>query len=197
MNFFKIARRFSADGSKPAVVTFTGGMGAQMIRAAIYFSLKNAGLPVYADLSYFEKPESVAVAGRLGDKSNEEMQRGDYVNVASHLIADVEFIKLARKFSGLVGNLVVISDSPISQDFRSEVSSYFKDVSFLDNTDAFTAHRIMRNARILICSNSQFSLIAAALNPTALVLIPKQWFGENERHIEAPIHSRSAFQVMK
>jgi len=268
LNFFKLHGTFQPMGVSPTIVTFTGGMGAQMISAAIYFSMKNAGHPVYADLSYFDKPESVAVAGNAGDCSHWSWQldtfgltpasfdsspgltkrnasilhdgpqklelglkalaqpeiqkyfgipagvddvlpqefaydflcmhvrRGDYVNVASHLVADGEFINLARKFSGLVGNLVVISDSPIDQDFRNALSSYFKHLSFLDNTDPFTAHRIMRNARILICSNSQFSLIAAALNPTALVLIPKQWFGDNERHIDAPIHSRSAFQVM-
>lgn len=269
MDFFKFGRRFGADkASLPTVVTFTGGMGAQMISAAIYLGMKNAGLPVYSDLSYFDKPESVAVAGNAGDCSHWSWQldvfgltptsfdtfsglnkrnsnilldgpqklelglkalaqpeiqkyfripagtadvlpeecangflcihvrRGDYVNVASHLVADSEFINLARKFSGLVENLVVLSDSPINPDFRSALSSYFKKVSFLDNTDPFTAHRVMRNARVLICSNSQFSLIAAALNSTALVLIPKQWFGEGERHIETPIHSRSTFQVM-
>lgn len=268
MNFFKLARRFLVKKNRPTVVTFTGGMGAQLISAAIYFSMKNAGLPVYTDLSYFDKPESVAVAGKPGDCSHWSWQldkfgltlssfdsspsltthnsnilhdgpeklelglkalaqpeiqkyfgipagvgdvlpqefadgflcmhvrRGDYVNVASHLVADSEFINLARKFSGLVDNLVVLSDSPIDPDFRSAVSSCFKKVSFLDSTDPFTAHRVMRNARVLICSNSQFSLIAAALNSTALVLIPKQWFGEGERHIETPIHSRSTFQVM-
>jgi hypothetical protein len=51
-------------------VTFTGGMGAQMISAAIYLSMKNDGLPVYADLSYFDKPESVAAAGKPGDCSH-------------------------------------------------------------------------------------------------------------------------------
>lgn len=268
MEFFKFAWRQSAQNNRPTVVTFTGGMGAQMISAAIYFSIKNAGLPVYADLSYFDKPESVAVSGKPGDCSHWSWQidtfglspasfdaspgltkrnsnilydgpqklelglkalaqpeiqkffgippsvddvlplgfacgylcmhvrRGDYVNVASHLVADSEFINQAKKFSGLVDNLVVLSDSPIDPDFRNALSSHFKRVSFLDNTDAFSAHRIMRNARVLICSNSQFSLIAAVLNPTALVLIPKQWFGEGERHIEAPIHSRSSFQVM-
>ena len=55
----------------------------------------------------------------------------------------------------------------------------------------------MRSARILICSNSQFSLIAAALNPEALVLIPKHWFGDGDRHIEAPIHSRCLFEIME
>lgn len=269
MDFFKFGQRFRANKAiLPTLVTFTGGMGAQMISAAIYFSMKNAGLPVYADLSYFDKPESVAVSGRLGDCSHWSWQldkfgltptsfnstpgltkrnsnilhdgpqklelglkalsqpeiqnyfsipagvddvlplgyangylcmhvrRGDYVNVASHLVADSEFIHQARKFSGLIDNLVVLSDSPIDPDFRNALASHFKLVSFLDNTDVFSAHRIMRSARVLICSNSQFSLIAAVLNPTALVLIPKQWFGEGERHIEAPIHSRSSFQIM-
>jgi len=269
MNFFKFTRRSSVDQNRPTVVTFTGGMGAQIISAAVYFSMKNAGRPVYADLSYFDKPESVAVVGKTGDCSHwawqlqpfglspasfdaspgltkrnadilqdgprklelglkalaqAELQkffgipsgvgdilpekyaegflcmhvrRGDYVNVASHLVADAEFIGLARKFSGLVNCAVVISDSPIGSDFRDAMSSFFKAVSFLDNTDAYTAHRIMRSAPILICSNSQFSLIAAALNPEALALIPKQWFGDGERHIEAPIHSRCLFEIME
>jgi hypothetical protein len=244
-------------------------MGAQIISAAVYFSSKNSGHAVYADLSYFDKPESVAVVGKSGDCSHwawqlepfglspvlfdispnltkrnanilqdgpEKLQlglsalvrpevqkifeipvgvsdilpgkfadgylcmhvrRGDYVNVSSHLIADSEFIGLAKKFSGLVNSIAVISDSQIGLGFRNALLSCFKEVSLLDNTDAFTAHRIMRNARILICSNSQFSLVAAALNPNALVLIPKQWFGDSDRHIEVPVHSRCIFEIME
>jgi hypothetical protein len=268
MNLFKI---FNRDPSvdKPTVVTFTGGMGAQIISASLYFAMKKEGRSVYADLSYFNQPESVATLGTRGVCSHWSWQlapfglslssfgtlptytkrnahilpdgpeklelglsalaqyeiqkyfeisnvvsnvlacelsspylcihvrRGDYVNVASHLIADNEFISLARKFSGLVDHAVVISDSPIEEDFRASLSAVFINVEFLDNTDAYTAHRIMRNARILICSNSQFSLIAAALNSKALVLIPKQWFGVGERHIEAALHSRCAFQIMQ
>ena len=33
----------------------------------------------------------------------------------------------------------------------------------------------MRHAAVLICSNSQFSLVAAALNQGGLVLVPKNW----------------------
>lgn len=36
-------------GEPPIVVTFTGGLGAQVISTAIYTLLANAGLPVYAD----------------------------------------------------------------------------------------------------------------------------------------------------
>ncbi|MBU1425731.1 MAG: alpha-1,2-fucosyltransferase [Gammaproteobacteria bacterium] len=269
MDLFKHFRRTPADKGKPIVVTFTGGMGAQMISAAIYFSMRDERRPVYADLSYFDQPESVAIAGDAGvcshwswqlepfglstssfnafpgfTKQNADIlqdgpvklelglkalaqpevqkyfeiptdvsdalptemadgflcvhvRRGDYVNVASHLVADNAFVGLSGKFSGLIKSAVVISDSPIGPDFRSAMTKLFEVVAFLDHTDAYTAHRIMRNARILICSNSQFSLIAAALNPNALVLIPKQWFGDSERHIEAAIHTHCTFQIME
>lgn len=268
MSLLKLFRHASSVKNKPTVVTFTGGMGAQIISSAIYFSMRISGRPVYAEMSYFDKPERVAVVGKAGDCSHWSWQlkpfglspasfdtlaglnkrnadilqdgpqklelglkalaqpevqkffeipagvsdilpgkyaegflcmhvrRGDYVNVASHLVADGEFINLAKNFSGLVNCAVVISDSPVGTDFRNAVASFFKEVSFLDNTDAYTAHRVMRNARILICSNSQFSLFAALLNPEALVLIPKQWYGVGDRHIEVPIHSCCSFEIM-
>ncbi|MBK1681982.1 alpha-1,2-fucosyltransferase [Rhodoferax fermentans] len=254
--------------NQPTVITFSGGMGAQIISAAIYFSKKRAGELVYADLSYFETPEHVATAGNPGDCSHwswqlgpfgleyqsfetateavrrvakvvvdgpEKMQwglaalaepeaqdvfriadnlpdalpvsvvggylcvhirRGDYVNVASHLISDDAFIEQAAKFSGLLNAVVVLSDSPISSKVKQAMSTYFNITVYLDNADAFTAHRIMRNARVFICSNSQFSLIAAMLNRSALVLIPKQWFSGEDRVIERSIQSLCSFQLM-
>jgi len=268
MVFTKWMQSFSKNRDRITVVTFTGGMGAQIISAAIYFLLRSEGQTVYADLSYFDKPECVATIGKSGEvshwpwqlepfgltsvsfeiasgqaKRNVEtvkdgsqkmalglkalrqpevqkhfaitadvddilsagfssgylcihIRRGDYVNVASHLIADIEFIELASKFSGLVRNIVVVSDSPIDESFREAIATGYEQVVFRDNIDAFTTHRIMRNARILICSNSQFSLIAALLNPQALVVLPKQWFGENDRAIEAPIHEACGFQIL-
>lgn len=252
----------------PCVVTFTGGMGAQILSAAIYFHMKQAGQPVYADLSYFQQPERLAVVGNAGacthwgwqlspfgleqdtfetnsalsrrnarviadgveklelalkaladpqvqevfsipvDRSDiaipelEEdylcihVRRGDYVNVASHLIGDQEFVALAARFSGLLKSVVILSDSPISEFLKKDVSQLFERAAFLDNTDAFVAHRIMRGARILVCSNSQFSLIAAMLNPKALLVIPKQWFGEELRALEAPLGALCRFQLI-
>lgn len=268
MDSSRLARWLSSRTGRSTVVTFTGGMGAQIISAAIYFALRHAGQSVYADLSYFSRSESVAVVGQPGEVSHWAWQlsafgllpeafdtlnkidtsrcivlddgaekldiglkalsqadvqrffnvpegiddliamgaskdsflcmhvrRGDYVNVASHLVADDEFLDLARKFIGLVNCAVVLSDSPIDQDFRAVVGSYFEEVHFPASTDPFQAHRIMRAARILICSNSQFSLTAAALNDSALAIIPKRWFGENDRHLEIPIHKRSNFLI--
>lgn len=268
MVLFQWLRGLSTDKDKPDVVTFTGGMGAQIISAAIYYSLRTEGRTVYADLSYFERSEHLATVGKPGEISHWSWQlepfgltrdlfetapdlakrdvemiedgphklelgfkalrqpevqkyfaiahdvddilpsdfssgylcihvrRGDYVNVASHLVADREFIELAGKFAGLVKHIAVVSDSPINESLRHGVSASYAQAAFLDNIDAFTSHRIMRKARILICSNSQFSLIAALLNQQALVVLPKQWFGQKDRDIEAPIHQACGFQIL-
>jgi hypothetical protein len=77
------------------------------------------------------------------------------------------------------------------------VSPLFREVLFLDDIDAFAAHRIMRCASILICSNSTFSLTAAVLNSSALAIVPKQWYEGGDRKVEAAIHARSSFQIME
>lgn len=266
MRWPKFLRR-SVAKTGPLVVSFSGGMGAQIISAGIYFSKRQAGEPVYADLSYFDAPESVATVGKPGDCSHWAWQlgsfgllpeafevvpqtlrsqafilhdgpqkmelglealaqplvqqhfalpgavdilppafahgylcihirRGDYVNVASHLVPDAEFVRIAAKFSGLTQHVAVLSDSPIPAALQASVSADYQGAVFLDRTDAFTAHRIMRGARILVCSNSQFSLIAAMLNAKALVVIPRQWFDGNDRAIEAPLHARCTFQIL-
>ena len=38
---------------RPVAITFTGGMGAQIVSAAIYYHLEHEGRPVIADFSYF------------------------------------------------------------------------------------------------------------------------------------------------
>jgi hypothetical protein len=253
----------------PKVITFSGGMGAQVISAAIYFAFQNEGREVYADMSYFKAPAHVATVGNPGeisqwpwqlepfglpqaafrslpDKPNFKFElivdglrkqtlslkslllpevqrhfaitasidellppifasgymcvhvrRGDYVNVASHLITDEEFIQLAKKFHGLASNLVVVSDSPVEDPFRAAISAGFEQSIFLDSIDAFTTHKIMRLSRILICSNSQFSLVAALLNTHGLIVLPKQWFGGKDRELEDNILALCGFQILR
>jgi Glycosyl transferase family 11 len=252
----------------PTTVVFAGGMGTQIIQAAVYFSLKKAGEPVVADLSYFDTESRMAKPGTIGTATHwfwqldqyglkresfdclcsdqkegryvladgaemmelgvEALQcpkiqqrfhlietsfvdpsfvpaqpylcihvrRGDYLNVASHLIADEDFIQTARKFSSLVDNVVILSDSPFEDGFRVHMEEMFKSVHLLDKLDPYTSHWLMRQARILVCSNSTYSLTAALLNPAALVVMPKQWFGANDQAIERPIHALCKFQVM-
>jgi len=55
-------------GLVQTVVVFQGGLGAQILSAAAYFSLKSDGHPVVADFSYFLKEPRVARAGGRGGR---------------------------------------------------------------------------------------------------------------------------------
>jgi hypothetical protein len=213
---------------KPYLVVFSGGMGNQILSAAVYFWLKENNNIVYADLSYFEKRSYRAKEGVTGDMSHwgwqlnhfelfqhsfkrvergrawkfilindgteklwladkalqsefirkifsvdnkskivrenkknsylcVHVRRGDYMNVATYMVPDSDFIEIANKMSQVVDRIIVVSDSVISEGFKAEIGNLFLHKSFLDNIDEFDAHLIMRNANILICSNSQFS----------------------------------------
>ncbi|MET0334443.1 MAG: hypothetical protein ABW190_09255 [Rhizobacter sp.] len=268
----KLFDRFRSGRAEPAAgapcsVSFTGGMGAQILSAAIYFDKKDRGEVVFADVSYFDRPAEIHDAGKPGALSHwhwqldrfslpismfsgdgsapgqklhaivdgpEKMRlalnaleqpavrarfqvpdgladvlgsdhddpflcmhirRGDYVNVADHLVSDAEFLAAAKPFAGLLRRLVILSDSAVPAALTAELEADFGEVRVL-KVDAYDSHRVMRGARVLICSNSQFSLIAAAMNPKALVLVPKQWFTGKLREIEAPIQERCTFQMM-
>ena len=125
------------------------------------------------------------------------VRRGDYVNVASYLVDDNMFIELANKIAGLVSCIVIVSDSAIKDSFRNAICNVYQKAIFLDSVEPITAHRIMRNARVLICSNSQFSLIAAILNKRALVFLPKTWFGKGNSELNFPVNELCSFQILR
>jgi hypothetical protein len=248
-------------------VTFTGGMGAQIISAAIYHDLINSGHTVHADMSYFESAPHVAKEGNPGDCSQwgwqlncfglkqdsfkvlnfkqshntlilndgidklrfglealakpeiqdlfkigndllnscanmvqkiylcVHIRRGDYLNVASHIISDNEFLNIISKFRKIYKSVVVLSDSKLTESFKCAVLEMFDNAEFMDNIDEVKSHVIMRKASSLICSNSQFSLVAAVLNSEGLIIVPKQWFNGENRQLEAVINEKCRFQL--
>lgn len=256
------------------LVTFTGGLGAQILSAAIYFHLKKDGRNVYADLDYFKQPVKTATPGNKGEISHwnyeleeyglplggfsvkkfensffkrnkhvvisdgaekvrraiealrqpevrdffpikhsvsEECQqisgkndylcihirRGDYVNVASHLIDDIDFVNLAKSLSQFVPAVIVISDSDVSGLINECLPKLFTHCSFIVGGSPHTAHALIRQAKYLICSNSQFSLSAALLNQVAQqVFLPTQWFGDVDSNIQKPINALCHFQIL-
>ena len=261
----------SAGDERAILVLFSGGMGAQILSAAVYFQLLSEGKEAYADFKYFENIEHVAKVGNKGELSywgwqlqsfgiqpcdfkkipenikfrnrliikndankladaisalakesirnhfidNEpinkiipsEMQnnylcihirRGDYYNVASHMVSNESFLKAANQFFDFVSGVVVISDSEIDENFQKELRSMYRKAIFLDGINVAESHRVMRRARILICSNSQFSLSAALLNPKGLIFLPKKWANDlNAGEIEAPISHSCTFQLLR
>ena len=255
-------------------VTFTGGLGAQIFSAAIYYYLKGKGRTVYAALDYFKQPGKTATVGNKGEISHwnyelgeyglplegfstkkfektffkrntphvisdgaEKMKlaiealrqqdvkrafpikqsvaeecrkitggndylcihirRGDYVNVASHLVDDLDFVNLAKSLSNFVSAVVVISDSEVSGIVKESLSGLFAHSSFVIGGNLHTAHALIRQAKYLICSNSQFSLSAALLNEVGQqVFIPTRWFGDVDSNIQMPINALCRFQIL-
>jgi len=256
------------------LITFTGGLGAQLLSAAIYFYLDRDCRKVYADLDYFKQPGRIASSGNKGEISHwdyelgeyglplesfatkkfeksffkrdkpviiedgvdkislgvealrqpevrklfpikqsvvEECQqiagnndylcihirRGDYVNVASHLVDDIDFVNLAKSISRLVSAVIVISDSEVSAMTKESLSELFTHCSFIIGGNLHTAHALLRQAKYLICSNSQFSLSAALLNQVGQqIFLPTQWFGDVDSNLQAPINALCRFQIL-
>ena len=104
------------------------------------------------------------------------LRRGDYLNVASHLISTDEILKICYKLPKIFKNIVVFSDSTESdnQKFVSELKKIFNNVKWLDGVDNLNAHKIMSEASFLICSNSQFSTTAAYLG-NGFSIIPQKY----------------------
>lgn len=256
------------------IVTFTGGLGAQIFSAAIYYYLKSKDRAVYADLDYFKQPGQTATAGNKGEIShwNYELgeyglplesfstkkfkktffkrnrphviadgadkvklaiealhqreirklfpinnsvaressevsgendylcihiRRGDYVNVASHMVDDADFVNLAEPLSNFVSAVIVISDSDVPDTVGKKLSGLFKSCSFVVGGNLHIAHALIRQAKYLVCSNSQFSLSAALLNEVGQqVFVPTKWFGGADADIQAPINALCRFQVL-
>ena len=136
------------------------------------------------------------LVNNLGDYLCIHIRRGDYINVASYLIDDDLFIDIAKKFHSLINSIVIVSDSKIDKKYREQSLLYFKEVILLDEINEFDAHKIMRNARILICSNSQFSLIAGLLSTKALVFLPKKWYSDGNQINLKYLELLCKFQVL-
>jgi len=64
-------------GEPPIAVTFTGGLGAQVISTAIYEKFMSVGLPVCADFSYFNSSRSINKGDPLGGVSRFPWQLND------------------------------------------------------------------------------------------------------------------------
>jgi hypothetical protein len=105
------------------------------------------------------------------------IRRGDYLNVASHIVSDRTFISTLESVSRILDRCVLISDSPIPLGLRKQAQIKFETVVFLDSPNILEtdAHLVMQQAKFLVTSNSQYSLTAALLGHGVSV-VPKVWF---------------------
>ncbi len=249
------------------IMTFTGGLGAQLISAAGYFHLQKRNEPVLADFSYFRGAYHEAQPGNRGEISHwkweldtyglnfsdfvqrttengnpiwdglekaqlgfagladpdiqkkfpvpAEMQqeraklfgeetyacvhirRGDYLNVASFLIDDDTFFRAIVKIRRLVKNILVVSDTPLSERLTAGLKALDAKVMTAIGGSPAAIHSLMRMSDIFIGSNSQFSMTAAALRePDTLVIYPSQHDATMNSDANTYLHSIREWQVI-
>jgi len=125
-------------------------------------------------------------------------RRGDYLNVASHLISESELESIALKFKKIFPQVVIMSDTIVKNSEYKKLREYYGNCFHIIDRDPNPkfSHSIMRNSSMLICSNSQFSLSAGLLS-NGIQLVPKKWFGKPHEEMNCTIKSIFDFGVIK
>jgi hypothetical protein len=238
------------------IISFTGGLGAQIFSYSIYYALKDDP-KIFGDLSYFKIPTKIAeentaelshwdwelskygvqkssirqkytaskqdihytdhykkhetainllhtnkeiftnflpipidIQNKCLQITNNEyicahLRRGDYLNVAELVYSEEEFIQTLKKTKNFLKEIIIISDSRPSEQFETFISEAYQNHRFIIGGDLHVAHALMRQAKILICSNSQFSLSAALLNKEdGLIFAPTKWHPNRWEYID-------------
>lgn len=103
------------------------------------------------------------------------IRRGDYLQVASHIVSDSDYFSLIMKIKTLIPeNVVLFSDSVIesSQKERWEEILKGKNVFFCvgNEYEEIEVHNFMRKVRVLVTGNSIFSLSAGLLSKNETIV---------------------------
>ncbi len=263
---FGLLRRSDLDQSP--VISFSGGLGAQLLSAAGYFRLEMDGATPVADLDYFDVTPRIAEPGSGGvsiwpwqldpfgitsegfrrmtrrvsrnrvlrDSPRKtalgvrglrtpeirarftvpadvrsllpgefprrfaavHLRRGDYLNVASHVVPDEAFVAALLAHAQDLEAVVLLSDGEPGAAMRARLATAFRHLWVPEQLSAWDTHRVLRASAMMIGSNSQFSLVAALLHEHGRVLLPSRWAGQpaDQSAWEAELTGLCAFRAM-
>ena len=133
------------------------------------------------------------------------VRRGDYLRVASKIVSDQEWLRALRMMISQIEDFLIISsDSELPMQTKSQVAELASvsrvEVVFLEggHFDECDLHDLMREADVLIASNSTFSFTAAILGKQGMKsLIPNSFYGGSElEEINAGVRSAGTFFVL-
>jgi hypothetical protein len=133
------------------------------------------------------------------------VRRGDYLRVASRIVSDQEWLRALRMMISQVEEFLVISsDSKLPMQTKNQVTELASlsrvEVVFLEggHFDECDLHDLMREADVLIASNSTFSFTAAILGKQGMKsLVPNIFYGDSGlEEINAGVRSAGTFFVL-
>lgn len=138
------------------MVVFSGGMGTQILQAATYFFYKKIGIKVFADLSYFDRPLSLAREGRIGQLTHWDWQLDQY-GLEKHIFDLTPGFKSGESDVIVDGQrmlelgLSALDDSDISAKFESKIAveSILKKI----NTDSYLCVHVRRGDYLNVASH--------------------------------------------
>ena len=130
------------------------------------------------------------------------VRRGDYLRVASRIVSDQEWLRALKMMISQVEEfLIITSDSNLPIQTKRQVAELASlsrvEVVFLEggHFDECDLHDLMREADILIASNSTFSFTAAILGKQGMKsLVPNVFYGDSElEEINTGVRSAGTF----
>ena len=133
------------------------------------------------------------------------IRRGDYLKVASKVIDFNEYLVLLKAIQGLIPKyLFIISDSQLQEKEKEtlgELFGYNHNLVFLDDPylDSLLIHCILREADVLVTSNSTFSFSAALLGKSGqLAFSPVNFHsGQNTEKYNRSFRAAGSFMALK
>ena len=133
------------------------------------------------------------------------IRRGDYLKVASKVIEFDEYLDLLISIRELIPkDLLIISDSPLHEKEIEKLRDIFghnHNLIFLDDPqlDSFLIHCILRDADLLVTSNSTFSFSAAVLGkPGQLAFSPVNFHsGQDAEKYNRSFRTVGSFMTLK
>ena len=133
------------------------------------------------------------------------IRRGDYLKIASKVIKFDEYLELLISIRELIPkDLLIISDSPLHKKEKETLGNLFSNnhnLIFLDDPqlDSFQIHCILREADVLVTSNSTFSFSAAVLGKSGqLAFSPVNFHsGQGAEKYNRSFRTAGSFMTLK
>ena len=148
-------------------------------------------------LSYFKIAEKMQLNE---DYCAIHLRRGDYLQVAARIVGVDEVCSILNRMKSVLPKLIlVISDSQVTEDDLRKFKEILTEnvIKVIVGGDIHAAHGILRQAKILIASNSAFSLSAAlTMTNNGLVIAPRNFHGPKNTGINNAYHSLSSWNVI-
>jgi hypothetical protein len=176
----------------------------------------NADYWVHARAKYLDRFEidrelltkmksDVESLGKLVSYGAVHIRRGDYLQVASKVIRFNEYLELLVSIQNLIPNdLLIISDSKLEDQEKVLFVEHLgqgRNLVFLDDpqSDPFLIHCLLREANVLVTSNSTFSFSAALLGKSGqLAFSPVNFHtGKSAEKYNRSFRSAGSFMTLK